>query len=76
LEPGAGNAKTAWLWIYARDDRSFGGTGPPMVAYQFEDSRGGKCPAQHLAGFAGLLQIDGYGAYTRLADLRSVPAVP
>ncbi len=66
--PGAGQAKTAWLWTYARDDRSFGGTGPPMVAYRFEDSRGGKCPAEHLAGFAGLLQSDGYGAYTRLAD--------
>ncbi len=68
LAPGAGKAKIAWLWTYARDDRSFGGTGPPMVACRFEDSRGGKCPAQHLAGFAGLLQIDGYGAYTRLAD--------
>src|SRR5579885_3628983 len=68
LVPGAGQAKTAWLWTYARDDRSFGGTGPPMVAYRFEDSRGGKCPAEHLAGFAGLLQSDGYGAYTRLAD--------
>lgn len=68
LVPGAGKAKTAWLWSYARDDRSFGGTGPPMVAYRFEDSRGGKCPADHLAGFAGLLQTDGYGAYTRLAD--------
>jgi transposase len=70
LVPGAGKAKIAWLWTYARDDRSFGGTGPPMVAYRFEDSRGGKCPAQHLAGFAGLLQSDGYGAYTRLADAR------
>ena len=68
LVPGAGKAKIAWLWTYARDDRSFGGTGPPMVAYRFEDSRGGKCPAHHLAGFAGLLQSDGYGAYTRLAD--------
>jgi transposase len=68
LAPGTGKAKIAWLWTYARDDRSFGGTGPPMVAYRFEDSRGGKCPAQHLAGFAGLLQSDGYGAYTRLAD--------
>lgn len=68
LVPGAGQAKTAWLWTYARDDRSFGGTGPPMVAYRFEDSRGGKCPAHHLAGFVGLLQCDGYGAYTRLAD--------
>ncbi len=64
LVPGAGKAKIAWLWTYARDDRSFGSTGPPMVAYRFEDSRGGKCPAHHLAGFAGLLQIDGYGAYT------------
>ena len=68
LVPGAGKAKIAWLWTYARDDRSFGGTGPPMVAYRFEDSRGGKCPVQHLAGFAGLLQSDGYAAYTRLAD--------
>ena len=68
LVPGAGQAKTAWLWTYVRDDRSFGGTGPPMVAYRFEDSRGGKCPAHHLAGFAGLLQSDGYAAYTRLAD--------
>jgi transposase len=68
LEPGAGKVKIAWLWTYARDDRSFGGTGPPMVAYRFEDSRGGKCPAEHLAGFGGLLQSDGYGAYTRLAD--------
>jgi transposase len=68
LAPGTGKAKIAWLWTYARDDRSFGGTGPPMVAYRFEDSRGGQCPAHHLAGFAGLLQSDGYGAYTRLAD--------
>jgi transposase len=70
LVPGAGKAKTAWLWTYARDDQSFGGAGPPMVAYRFEDSRGGKCPSRHLAGFAGLLQIDGYGAYKRLADPR------
>jgi transposase len=68
LAPGTGKAKIAWLWTYARDDRAFGGTGPPMVAYRFEDSRGGQCPSQHLAGFAGLLQSDGYGAYTRLAD--------
>ena len=68
LVPGAGKAKIAWLWTYARDDRSFGGTGPPMVAYRFEDNRGGRCPAHHLAGFVGLLQCDGYGAYTRLTD--------
>ncbi len=68
LVPGGGKAKIAWLWTYARDDRSFGSTGSPMVVFRFEDSRGGKCPDHHLAGFAGLLQSDGYGAYQRLAD--------
>jgi len=32
LSPGSGKTKTAWLWTYARDDRTFGGTAPPMVA--------------------------------------------
>ena len=38
-----------------------------MVAYRFEDSRGGDCVARHLAGYTGILQVDGYSAYTRLA---------
>jgi transposase len=68
LSPGSGKTKTAWLWTYARDDRTFGGTAPPMVAYRFEDSRGGECVERHLAGYTGLLQVDGWGAYNRLAD--------
>jgi len=48
LAPGSGKVKTAWLWAYARDDRPFGGSGPPMVAYRFEDSRSGDCVARHL----------------------------
>lgn len=67
LAPGQGKTKTAWLWTYVRDDRPFGGADPPMVAYRFEDSRAGECPARHLTGFAGLLQVDGYAAYKRLA---------
>jgi len=39
LAPGSGKTQKAWLWAYARDDRPFGGSGPPMVAYRFEDSR-------------------------------------
>jgi hypothetical protein len=38
-----------------------------MVAYRFEESRSGDCVARHLAGFGGLLQVDGYAAYNRLA---------
>jgi transposase len=71
LAPGTGKTQKAWLWAYARDDRPFGGAGPPMVAYRFEDSRGGDCVARHLAGFAGILQVDGYAAYTQLAKARA-----
>ncbi len=67
LAPGSGSAKTAWLWAYVRDDRPFGGSGPPMVAYRFEDSRAGDRVARHLSGYRGILQVDGYGAYNKLA---------
>ncbi|EGF92390.1 transposase IS66 family protein [Asticcacaulis biprosthecium C19] len=66
LAPGTGAVKKAWLWAYARDDRPFGGKGPPMVVYRFEDSRAGDCIARHLDGYKGILQVDGYGAYTSL----------
>lgn len=71
LVPGSGKAMTAWLWAYARDDRPYGGTSPPMVAYRFEDSRGAECVARHLTGFSGVLQVDGYTAYTSLAKARA-----
>jgi transposase len=70
LAPGTGKTQKAWLWAYARDDTPFGGTSPPMVAYRFEDSRSGNCVARHLAGFAGILQVDGYAAYTQLAKAK------
>jgi len=69
LDPGAGKTKTAWLWAYARDDRPFGGAGPPMVAYRFEDSRSGDCAARHLGDYRGILQCDGYSGYRKLAGV-------
>jgi len=71
LAPGSGKTTKAWLWAYARDDRPYGGTSPPMVAYRFEDSRGADCATRHLAGFTGILQVDGYSAYTSLAKTRA-----
>ncbi|HET9537660.1 MAG TPA: IS66 family transposase [Mesorhizobium sp.] len=67
LAPGSGKARTAWLWTYVRDDRPFGGSGPPIVVYRFEDSRAGECVARHMEGYSGILQVDGYAAYHRLA---------
>ncbi|SFQ35993.1 Transposase [Bradyrhizobium sp. Ghvi] len=67
LAPGSGSRKTAYLWAYARDDRTFGRGGPPMVGYRFEDSRSGECAVRHLNGYRGILQVDGYAAYNKLA---------
>ncbi len=71
LAPGSGKTTKAWLWAYARDDRPYGGTSPPMVAYRFEDSRSAACVARHLSGFSGILQVDGYSAYSNLAKARA-----
>lgn len=38
-----------------------------MFAYRFEDGRGGDRVERHLDGFTGIVQVDGYGAYNRLA---------
>ncbi|WP_446471736.1 IS66 family transposase, partial [Bradyrhizobium australafricanum] len=67
LAPGSGSTKMAYLWTYARDGRTFGRSGPPMVAYRFEDSRAGECAVRHLNGYRGILQVDGYAAYNKLA---------
>ena len=35
LDPGRGRTKLGQLWAYARDDRPWGGTDPPGVAYVY-----------------------------------------
>jgi transposase len=79
LDPGAGKTKTGYLWALARDDRPWGGgvdaampaehrgSGPPAVAYSYAPGRGGEHAAKLLAGFNGILQVDGYAAYKKLA---------
>jgi len=46
LTPGTGKARKCYLWAYAVDNRPFGGSGPIMVAFRFEDSRAGDCVAE------------------------------
>ena len=67
LTPGTGKARKCYLWAYAVDNRSFGGSGPIMVAFRFEDSRAGDCVANHLDGYNGIVQVDGYTAYNSIA---------
>jgi len=68
LDPGRGRTKTGQLWAYARDDRPWGGTDPPGVAYVYAPDRKAERPIAHLAGFKGVLQVDGYGGYRVLAE--------
>jgi len=59
------------LWAYAVDDRACGGTGPPAVAYLYAPDRKGIRPAAHLAGFRGVLQVDGYAGFKALERSRN-----
>src|SRR5271156_4382612 len=68
LDPGRGRTKTGQLWAYAADDRPWGGSDPPGVAYVYAPDRKAERPISHLAGFKGILQVDGYGGYRVLAE--------
>src|ERR1051325_5313475 len=68
LDPGRGRTKTGQLFAYARDDRPWGGTDPPIVAYVYAPDRKAVRPITHLVGFHGVLQVDGYAGYKVLAE--------
>ena len=68
LDPGRGKTKTGYLWAIARDDRPWSGADPPAVAYMYAPGRGAEHAAKLLAGFNGVLQVDGYAGYDKKAD--------
>jgi transposase len=72
LDPGRGQTKTGQLFAYARDDRPWGGADPPGVAYLYAPNRKAEHPVRHLAGFVGVLQVDGYAGYKVLAARNAV----
>ena len=52
-----GKTEKAWVWVYVGDDAA------PYTVYDFRRGRGREGPKEMLAGFAGALQTDAYGAY-------------
>src|SRR6202171_5976106 len=66
LDPGRGRTKPGWLWVYARDDRPWGGADPPAAVYFYSPDRKAERPATHLQDFRGVLQVDGYAGFERL----------
>src|SRR3954449_5654362 len=73
LDPGRGRTKTGRLWGYAVDDRPWCGSTPPAVVYLYTEDRKGEHPAAHLAGFQGILQVDGYSGFKSLLANRRPP---
>jgi transposase len=75
LDPGRGKTKTGRLWCYAVDDRPWRGPGHPVAAYVYTEDRRNIRPATHLSGFRGVLQVDGYAGFKRLAGDRADASV-
>jgi transposase len=61
-----GKTDTGRIWVYVRDDRPFGGRGPPAALFYASRDRTAEYPERHLAGWSGLLQADAYSGYNRL----------
>jgi transposase len=76
LNPGAGKTKQGFLWAMLRDDRPWGGSDPPAVVFTYAPGRGGIHAEAMLKGFDGVLQVDGYKGYNRLADARRAAGQP
>ena len=61
-----GKTDTGRCWVYVRDDRPFGGHGPPAAMFYYSRDRKGEHPQRHLAGYAGLFQADAFDGYRAL----------
>ena len=66
LDPGRGKTKTGRLWVYARDERPWGGPAPPAAVFMFEPDRRAERPLAHLKDFKGVVHVDGYAGFERL----------
>ena len=75
LDPGRGRTKTGRLWCYAVDDRPWRGASHPAAAYVYSEDHRVARPAKHLATFNGVLQVDGYNGFKRLAGDRADASV-
>ena len=68
LDPGRGRTKTGRLWVYACEQRAWGGPEPPAAIYVYAPDRKAERPASHLEQFTGVLHVDGYAGFEPLAD--------
>ena len=70
-----GKTNTGRCWIYVRDDKPFGGAGPPAAMFYYSRDRRGEHPQTHLAGYSGILQADAYDGYNKLYQADRKPGL-
>jgi len=58
--------RTGRLWVYARDDRPFGGKGPPAAFFDCSPSRHGEYPRTILDNWSGAMQADAFAGFNEL----------
>src|SRR5947209_9454775 len=63
-----GKTDTGRCWVYVRDDRPFGGPGPPAAMFYYSRDRGGEHAQAHLADYTGIFQADAFGGYNKLYE--------
>ena len=66
-EEGRKAQQTSYMWLY----RS-GRDGPPIVLYEYQETRAGEHPRAFLKDFRGFLHVDGYQVYETLPNVTPV----
>ena len=66
-EPGRAAQTKSYLWCY----RS--GCGPPIVLFDYRETRAGHHPKTFLDGFKGYLLTDGYSGYDAVGEVGNKP---
>src|SRR3954470_2014523 len=66
LTKGGKTPKIGALWGLGRDDAPWQGALPPAVAYVYTQDRVYARAQEVLAGYTGILQVDGWGGFKRL----------
>lgn len=66
-EPGRSASSKSYLWLYRT-----GREGPPIILYDYRETRAGENPKEFLQGFKGYLQVDGYAGYHKVENVTLV----
>ena len=63
LDPGSGKTRQAYLWAYRSATWE---DGPPIVVFDYQESRAGKHARDFLQDWSGHLMVDDYAGYKAL----------